>query len=257
MGKFDKIEAAPRRVMTLFFIFDTSGSMEGDRIGQINASMQEIVTYVADISATNADAQIKVQVMEFSSGTEWMYPQPIPAEDFQWRDLEAGGLTQMGEAFTELNDKLSQSHGFMSQASGSFAPAIVLMSDGEPTDDHKRGLAKLQNNGWYKAAIKVAIAIGDDANRDVLAEFTGNKEAVLTVHNKEQLKKIIHFVSVTASQVASSHSSVGKDAPTSKQEEFVNTLNDAKDTSKETFDGVDVGSDTTNSGTDEWGDEQF
>ena len=253
MGKFDEIEAAPRRVMTLFILVDTSGSMEGDRIGQVNASMLEVIPYIDDISKSNADAQVKVAVMEFSSGCDWQYPQPMDAGQYQWRDLGAGGLTQMGEAFTELNDKLSTSHGFMNQASGSFAPAIILLSDGEPTDDYKRGLSKLKENGWYKAGIKVAIAIGDDANKDVLAEFTGNKEAVLTVHNKEQLKKIIHFVSVTASQVASSHSSVGSEAADSKQEEFVDTLKDAQDTT-DTFEGVDVSADdSSNAGTDDWG----
>ena len=253
MGKFEEIKAAPRRTMTLFILADTSGSMEGDRIGEFNNAMQEVIPYLKEISETNADAQIKVAVMEFNSGCEWQYPQPIEAEEFQWRELEAAGLTQMGEAFTELNNQLSTSHGFMKEASGSYAPAIILFSDGEPTDDYKRGLAKLKENGWYKAGIKVAVAIGEDANREVLAEFTGNKEAVLTVHNKEQLKKIIHFVSVTASQVASSHGSVGSEAPDSKQDEFIDTLQGAADTT-DTFDGVDVGADDfTNEGTDDWG----
>lgn len=257
MGKFDEIDAPPRRVMTLFILVDTSGSMEGERIGSLNAVMPEIIPYLSDISATNADAQIKVAVLEFNSGCAWQFPRPINAEEFQWRDLEAGGLTQMGEAFTELNQQLSVSHGFMNEASGSFAPAFVLLSDGEPTDDYKRGLDKLKGNGWFKAGIRVAVAIGEDANRDILAEFTGNKEAVLTVHKKEQLKKIIHFVSVTPSQIASSHSSVGTDAPLSKQEEFIDTLKDLKETT-DTFDGVDVGADdTTNSGTDDWGKETF
>lgn len=253
MGKFDEIEAPPRRVMTLFLLYDTSASMEGEKMGTVNAAMLEIIPYLADISATNADAQIKVAVMEFNSGCEWQCPQPIDAEQFQWRDLEAVGLTQLGEALTELNKVLSTSHGFMKQASGSFAPAIVLFSDGEPTDDYKRPLAKLRENNWFKSAIKVAVAIGDDANKEVLADFTGNRESVITVHTKEQLKKIIHFVSVTPSQVASSHGSVGTEAPATKQEEFIEALRDAQETT-DTFDGVDVGADdTTNEGTDTWG----
>lgn len=253
MGKFDEIESAPRRTMTLFLIADTSGSMEGDRIQSLNAAMDEVVPYLKDISENNADAQIKVAVLEFSSDAQWQFPQPMEAETYQWRPLEAGGLTQMGEAFTKLNEALSVSKGFMKEAAGSYAPALLLLSDGEPTDNYKHALDKLKQNGWYKAGIKVAIAVGEDANRDVLAEFTGNKEAVLTVHNKEQLKKIIHFVSVTASQVASSHGSVGTDAPATKQEEFIDTLKDAQETT-DTFDGVDLSADdNTNTGTDTWG----
>ncbi len=253
MGAFDEqIESVPRRTMVLFFLVDTSGSMDGEKIGSVNVAVQEVLPYISEISAENADAQIKVACLEFSSGTEWMYPTPIEVENFQWRDLEAGGLTSMGEAFTELNAKLSATHGFMNEAAGSFAPAIIILSDGEPTDDYKRGIEKLKNNNWFKAAIKVAIAVGDDANQDCLAEFTTNKEAVLTVHNKEQLKKIIRFVSVTASQVASSHASVGKDAPETKQEENIEKITEGLK-NDEDLKGVEVGTDVS-TGTDDWGD---
>lgn len=253
MGAFDQVDEVPRRTMVLFFVVDTSGSMSGDRIGSLNVAVQEVIPYIQEISANNADAQIKIAAVEFSSGTEWMYPQPIEVENFQWRDLEAGGLTSLGEVYTELNNKLSASQGFMKEAAGSFAPAIILMSDGEPTDDYKRPLEKLRHNNWFKAAIKVAIAIGDSAaNQGVLAEFTGNSEAVLTVHNKEQLKKIIHFVSVTASQVASSHASVGKDAPETKQEENIEKITEAVNNDP-TLAGVDTGTDVAQ-GNDSWGD---
>lgn len=253
MGAFDDIKPAPRRVMTLIFLIDTSGSMEGERIGQLNDAVENVIPEIAYISANNADAEIKIAVLEFSSDVQWMYPEPISAEDFTWQNLEAGGLTSMGEAFKELNKQLSQSHGFMKEASGSFAPVIFLFSDGEPTDDYKHALEKLKTNNWYKAAIKAALAIGDDANKDVLTEFTGNKgEAVFTVHNREQLARLIRFVSVTSSQVASSHSSVGKETPATKQEEFIEQLKEAQETS-DTFEGVDIGDGVENKGTDDWG----
>ena len=97
----------------------------------------------------------------------------------------------------------------MQAASGSFAPAIILLSDGGPTDDYKSGIAKLKNNNWFKAAIKVAIAIGDDADLKVLEEFTGTNEAVFTVHNIDALKQIIRVVAVTSSQIGSKSSSAG------------------------------------------------
>ncbi len=260
MGQFDDVVAVPRRTMVLFFVVDTSGSMDGDKIGSLNVAVQEVLPMIADISASNADAQIKVAVLEFSSGTDWMYESgPVEAENFQWRDLEASGLTSLGEACEALNAKLS-TKGYMSEASGSFAPAIIILSDGEPTDDYKRGLSKLQGNPWFKSGIKVAIAVGDDANKDVLAEFTGHKESVLTVHNKEQLKKIIHFVSVTASQVASRSSSVGtkeggEKAP-DKQDELIEKIDETinnPDNPDDSLAGVDVGTDPSTGGDDDWG----
>jgi uncharacterized protein YegL len=98
----------------------------------------------------------------------------------------------------------------MQEATGSFAPAIFLLSDGEPTDEWQSSLAVLRKNNWFKAGVKVAIAIGDDANKDMLKEFTGSMEAVLETHNAVTLKKMIKFVSVRASQVASKSSNVGE-----------------------------------------------
>ena len=69
---------------------------------------------------------------------------------------------------------------------------------------------------------------------------------------KEQLKKIIHFVSVTASQVASKSASVGKDAPETKQEENVEKLKEALDNNSD-LQGVDVGTDVPAAGDADWG----
>lgn len=253
-----ELDAVPRRVMPLIFLVDTSGSMDGAKIASLNVAVQESLKDVGEISKNNSDAQIKVAVLEFSSGTQWMYPQPIESESFKWQDLKAGGLTSLGAAYSELNEKLSKSHGFMAEPTGSRAPAIILLTDGQPTDDYKHPLEKLKGNPWFKAGVKVAIAIGDeDTNVDILAEFTGNKEAVLTVHNVDQLKKIIKTVSVTASQVASQSASVGvsgsgSTTPADAQSQVVSSVTNAVDTD-DALKNVDQGDSTANSGTDDWG----
>lgn len=246
----DEVKPVPRRTMVLFFIVDTSGSMGGEKIASLNVAVREVLPYIDDISSTNPDAEIKVAALEFSNGCEWMCPQPMPAADFAWVDLTANGLTDLGAACQELCNKLSKSE-FMHEARGSFAPAFILMSDGAPTDSYQHGLEKLKGNPWFKSGIKTAIAIGEDADKKVLAEFTGTDEAVFTVHNKEQLKKIIRFVSVTSSQVGSKSSSVGKDAPTTKQEELTQTLTETIETSDD-FGGIDQGTNPSDT-PDEWG----
>ena len=125
-----ELEAVPRRVMHLIFLVDTSGSMEGTKIASLNTAVRETLNDVGEISANNGDAQIKVAVLEFSSGTQWMYPQPEPSENFKWQDLEANGLTSLGAAYSELNAKLSKSNGFMAEPTGSRAPAMILLTDG-------------------------------------------------------------------------------------------------------------------------------
>lgn len=253
MGLYDEVVEVPRRTMVLFFVVDTSGSMSGAKIGTVNSAIEEIVPELKDISESNADAQIKVATLSFSTGAKWIDSAPVAAENFRWNYLDANGVTDLGEACRQLNEKLSR-NAFMSDATGSFAPAIFLMSDGEPTDNYKRGLDILKQNNWFKKAIKVAIAIGEDANQQVLADFTGNVEAVITVHSPEALKKWIQFVSVRASEIgskssnagtglneSSSNDSAGEVIP-SKQDEFVKEIKtqteDAADWDEFDDDGV-------------------
>jgi uncharacterized protein YegL len=247
---FDIVDEIPRKVMTLFYLVDTSGSMSGAKISALNTAVRETLPIIEEISKSNSDSKIKIAVLEFSSGCEWMYPTPTEVGSFEWRDLQAGGLTSLGEAYDNLSQKLSHSHGFMMEATGSFAPVIILLSDGAPTDQPEHALEKLRSNKWFKVATKVAIAIGDDCIKSTLIDFTGNEEAVLTVHNVDELKKIIRMVSVTASRVNSKNTSAGKDAP-DKATETVNTIqNDIAN--DPTLKGIDVGSSTTNAGTDDW-----
>lgn len=223
---FTDTSEIPRRTMVLFFVVDTSGSMYGEKIGALNDAIRETLPDLRDLSENNADAKIKIATLQFDSNVRWRDPSPIDSENFVWSDLEASGLTEMGDALRELKDKLSTKK-FMHEAVGSFAPVIILLSDGSPTDDYESGLAEIRKNKWFRHAIKIAIAIGNDADKNVLAEVVGNSEAVIDVHNKETLKKLIRFVSVTASQVNSKSSGVDD---TSKNEAVIEQIKKYVDT---------------------------
>lgn len=254
MGKLNApINKLPRKSLTIFFLVDTSGSMGGGKISSLNVAIRETLPMIQQISDNNTDAEIKIAALQFSSGCDWMYPRPLPVADFEWNDLEANGLTSMGAAFQELNKQLSQSHGFMQGTNTSAAPVLIIFSDGVPTDDAKHALDNLKENRWYKAAIKVAVAIGDDANRDILKDFaSNNSEAVLTVHNIADLKAMIYLVSVTASQVASRGVSTGADAPETKQDEVIDDIKRTINRDSK-FKNVDVGADNNeNAGSDDW-----
>lgn len=220
---FESTEGIAKRTMVLFFLVDTSGSMAGTKIGAVNDAIFNVLPEIRAISEDNADAEIKVAALTFSNGAKWLYGEPKPAKEFEWPYADADGMTDLGEAYRMLNEKLSRS-AFMSDAEGSYAPAIFLMTDGEPTDEYKKHLEALKANRWFRVAIKVAVAIGEegDVNDDVLVEFTGTKEAVLRAHTPEALAKMIRLVSVTASKIGSQSGVVGQ---STKQQVFNEALN--------------------------------
>ena len=200
MNPFDDAEEIAKKSMVLFFLIDCSGSMSGSKIGTVNAVMEELVPEIRDIGG--ADADIRIAVLKFSGGSSWMYDEPVSAEEFEWQAIDAENVTDLGSAFTELYAKLSRNE-YMRSPSLSFAPVMILMSDGYPTDNFEKGLEELKKNRWYNAGIKAAVAIGEDADLDILARFTGSSDSVVTAHNGEALAKLIKFVAVTSSQIGS------------------------------------------------------
>jgi len=230
MNPLETVEIA-RRQMSLFFIVDTSGSMDGEKIAAVNTAIREVLPEIAEISSENADAQIKVACLQFANDVQWLF-RPTDVEGMTWNDLRAEGMTSMGTAFNELNAKLSRKE-FLDSPTGNFAPVLFLMSDGQPTDEYHKALDSLRENRWFQVAIRVAIAIGDDADKNILAEFTGNPELVLTAHTPEALKQMIRFVSVTSSKIGSRSSGIGvggaKPNEESKQAEFAEQVKDFKD----------------------------
>jgi uncharacterized protein YegL len=222
MNKYAKVEGIAKRTMILFFLIDQSASMTGQKIGTVNTAVREVIPEIREIANESADANIKIAVCTFSIGAQWMFDSAIDANSFTWQEIHPNGMTDMGQAFKVLNAKLSRNGGFMDDAAGSFAPAIFLMSDGQPTDAYKNSLAVLRANDWFKNSIKAAIAIGDDADKTMLAEFTGNPEAVVTVHTPEALRKMIRFVSLTASKIGSKSSNAPVDGQEQTKQDDLN-----------------------------------
>ncbi len=247
MSLIDRVPIA-RRKMILFFLIDTSGSMSGKKIQSVNDAIENVLPIIGEMSDENPDAEINIAAMKFSTGVDWVYNEPKEAKDFIWQPVSPEALTSLGEACRELSRKLSRTNGFMptSTGSGYYAPAIILLSDGGPTDDFQGGLKVLKENSWFKNAIKVAIAIGDDADEDVLKDFTGSSEAVIKVHNIDALKTMIRVIAVTSSQIGSKSSSAG-DA--SKQEEVIKEITESV---KDTDGAESTAAPTTGDNYDDW-----
>lgn len=196
----DAMEPA-KKSMTIFFLIDVSGSMKGTKIGSLNSTMEELLPSLIGVGEASTD--VKIAIMKFSTDVEWVTPEPVRIEEYQyWNRLEAEGLTFMGDAFLELSRKLSRSS-FLNSPTISFAPVIFLLSDGSPNDDWKKGLETLKQNKWFQHALKIALGIGSKVNMDVLRAFTGNDELAVQAKNAEQLRELIKLLAVTSSQIGS------------------------------------------------------
>ncbi|MBO4493815.1 MAG: VWA domain-containing protein [Ruminococcus sp.] len=207
-----------KKSLVVFFLIDTSGSMKGKKMGELNTVMEELIPEIRRVG--EADTDVKVAVLTFSTEVRWMYSNPIPIEDFEWARLRASGVTSMGAAFKELNHRMSR-NSFLNSPSLSFAPVIFLMTDGYPSDDYKEGLRELQTNSWYKFGLKAALGIGQEANDNILAEFTGSKDTVVHAYSGGQLAQMIKIIAVTSAQIGSKSMTLSDDTGQELGEENV------------------------------------
>lgn len=210
--------AVSKKSLVIFFLIDTSGSMRGKKMGELNTVMEELIPEIRKVG--EADTDVKLAVLTFATDIKWMYTEPINIEDFEWARLEAKGVTSMGAAFTELSERMSR-NGFLNSPSLSFAPVIFLMTDGYPSDDYKAGLEALKSNSWYKFGLKAALGIGNEANDEMLAEFTGSPDTVVHAYSGNQLAQMIKIVAVTASQIGSKSMTLSDEQNNELEEEDV------------------------------------
>ena len=207
------------RPIHFFWVVDCSGSMYGEKIGIVNNTIQECIPEMRSAADNNPNAQLLIRALQFSSGASWITSSPVPVEDYGWEDMDANGLTELGKAFDLLAAQLS----IPPMPERALPPVIVLLSDGQPTDDYKKSMEKLKKRPWFRKAVKIAISIGQDADDEVLIEFAGNKELVLQANNATALAKMIKWASTTASMVSAPSSKPMNSVATSVPAAFSST----------------------------------
>lgn len=193
------------RPLHFIWIADCSTSMGADgKMEALNQAIRNALPQMQRVADENPNAEVLVRAVRFSSGASWHVAEPTPMGDFAWTDLTAGGVTDMGKAFELLAEAL----GIPPMNERALPPVLVLITDGQPTDDYRTPLERLMKLPWGTKAVRLAIGIGKGANQRVLKEFIGNPAIVpLQAENAGQLTEYIRWVSTVVLQSASSPAS--------------------------------------------------
>lgn len=173
--------------MRLYFLLDTSGSMDGAKISALNDSMENIIIDLQE-KAFNGN-EINIAVLSFAREVTWMYKEPINILDFNWKPLTASGMTSLGKACCELAKSI-KTHLTLKKE----AIVIVLLSDGCPTDDYDEGLNELHKLQVFCNADKFAIALGNNADLQSLARFVDNQDNIYIENNADKLMDVLSSI---------------------------------------------------------------
>jgi uncharacterized protein YegL len=192
------------RPLPVIVLADVSGSMkENGKIDALNEAVATMIAAFADEEATRAE--IQVAVIAFGAGGAKLHRPLRPAVAGDWTPLTARGTTPLGAAL-ELGKELIEDRDQV--PSRAYRPTLVLISDGQPTGpngkpttDWRGPLAQLLASERASKAARFALAIGDDADFEVLSAFLADpSREVFSASQARQIKQFFRWVtmSVTA-----------------------------------------------------------
>lgn len=189
------------RPLPVIILADISGSMASDnKINVLNNAMREMIDSLKDENTLRAE--IYFSVITFGAEIK-PHINFTKANEINWVDLSPSGGTPMGKAF-ELTKTLLEDKTLI--PSRSYAPTLVLLSDGQPTDNWETPLSQLLDSPRASKAFRIAMSIGAaQTGQSVLKKFLGDTEMeVFEAKQAREIKKFFRFVTMSVSQRAKS-----------------------------------------------------
>ncbi|EJO9871324.1 vWA domain-containing protein [Vibrio alginolyticus] len=199
--KLNKFVSSKARPLPVIIMADISGSMSiNGKIEALNQSIQDMISSFATESRMRAE--IHLSIVTFGKNVQ-EHIKLAPAHQVSIdQPLVAEGTTPLGEACRLVKELLEDKEMIPSRA---YRPVVVLASDGYPTDDYQAAFNDLIQSERGQKATRLALAIGNDADEELLSAFNNDLEAPLFyAHNASEISRF--FRAVTMSVAAHSQS---------------------------------------------------
>ena len=158
--------------LNLIYLVDTSGSMYGEPINQLNVAMAEAVQ-VAEEWSMEMEVQLFMRVVEFNSVAKWLIGDTRRGvEHIDWMPLNANGGTDTAGAIDLARGVMHRE--FLGERN--YRPIVILITDGESNDSQKtvEAVAKL------KASLKSSTDPNKDKITRIAIGVTGANQTELT-----------------------------------------------------------------------------
>ncbi len=203
---FDKYVKPEGRALPVFLLLDVSGSMAGQKIGTVNVALKEMMENFRNIE--NPKGIVELCLITFGDNkAEVIRPLSTIGPDDNY-NLFASGNTPMGMSFDKVVELIED---YNVVSSRSYAPTIVLISDGNPTDYNAEGktadeimkwdrIVKVHTSPRTSKAMRLAMGIGDDLNINVLKAFIGEEgHPVIRARDNATISKFFEWVTMSVS----------------------------------------------------------
>lgn len=144
-------------------LLDTSGSMSGSKISELNAGLQ----IFAEELRSDAMAAKRVEIAIITFGPVQTVQYFITPDAFQPPSLVASGDTPMGSAIQNaVQLVVERKAAYKANGVGYYRPWLFLITDGAPTDDVSAATAAIREGETSKSLMFYTVGVdGADMNR--------------------------------------------------------------------------------------------
>lgn len=194
------------RRLPVYLVIDTSGSMSGEPIEQVKNGVQMLVAGLRQDPYALETAYLGV--ITFDSAAKEVVPL-TELTAFQPPTIVASGATSLGAALSLVADSAKNNVAKSTAAQkGDWRPMVFILTDGQPTDDWQKGLARFKQEKW---GVVVACAV-DSADTSVLKQIAGEENVVkLDTSDSGSIKAFFKWVTSSVSVSSKSVEQAGKE----------------------------------------------
>ena len=162
------------------------------KMDQLNEAVQEMLGSFKE--EERMETEIMVCIITFGDDANLHLP-PTKASQIKWKNLDADGETALGAALEMAKAMIEDNETTPSRA---YRPTIVLVSDGQPNDSWERPLEEFIKHGRSSKCDRMAMAIGSDADEQVLNRFiAGTEHHLFYAENASQLHEFFQRVTMS------------------------------------------------------------
>jgi uncharacterized protein YegL len=182
-------------------VLDTSGSMDGARIHQLNEGLKR---FVAALQADDvASCSIDVAVITAGGVVTEQLPFHTAMNIDQLPDFSATGGTPIGQAVSLALQRLDErKKAYQQTGVAYYQPWLVLISDGEPTDSWQQAAAQSRQLSEQRKLVVLPIGV-DGADLGILGQFSAKPAKQLA---GLKFNEFFEWLSASMSRVSASAS---------------------------------------------------